>query len=497
VTGKVGTAFVTSGPGATNAVTGIATAQMDSVPLVVFTGQVSRELIGSDAFQETDAIGITRPIVKHSYMIERPEDIARIVRQAYYIAATGRPGVVVVDVPKNVTIEKAVFDWPETINIRGYKPTTEGHPKSILRLADAIAEAKRPYLYVGGGVMMSNASAHLLELVEKTNIPVTTTLMALGAFPGTHPLFAGMPGMHGSKLANICFQECDLVIAVGARFDDRVTGKLSAFAPKAKFAHVDIDPSSIKKTVKVDFPVVGDANWVLRELNKVIKPREPNEWNHTFAEMKKTHWFRYKASTDVMRPQYVIEKLYEMTKGDAIVSTEVGQMQMWAAQFYKFDKPRRWLNSGGLGTMGYGFPAAMGAQFAEPGAMVVDIAGDGSIQMNIQELATVVQHDLPVKVVILNNGYLGMVRQWQEFFYNRHYSSSCLGNKPDFAKVAEAFGAKGLTARTHEDVVPVLEEGLAHPGPVFMDFLINPEENVFPMVPAGKALDEMQDEEWA
>ena len=497
VTGKVGTVFVTSGPGATNAVTGIATAQMDSVPLVVFTGQVSRELIGSDAFQETDAIGVTRPIVKHSYMIERPQDIARIVRQAYYIASTGRPGVVLVDVPKNVTFEKAVFEWPETVSIRSYKPTTEGHPKSIQRLADAIAESKRPYLYVGGGVVMANASDHLLELVNKTNIPVTTTLMALGAFPGTHPLFAGMPGMHGSKLANICFQECDLVIAVGARFDDRVTGKLSAFAPKAKIAHVDIDPSSIKKTVKVDYPVVGDAHWVLRELNKVVKPRQPNEWNRTFAEMKETHWFRYRPSTEVMRPQYVIEKIYEMTKGDAIISTEVGQIQMWAAQFYKFDKPRRWLTSGGLGTMGYGFPAAIGAQFAAPDAMVIDIAGDGSIQMNIQELTTVVENRLPVKVVILNNGYLGMVRQWQEFFYDRHYSSSVIGGLPDFAKVADAFGAKGLTARTHDDVVPVLEEGLAHPGPVFMDFHINPEENVFPMVPAGKALDEMQEEEWA
>ena len=496
-TGRVGTVIVTSGPGATNTITGIATAQMDSVPLVVFTGQVSRELIGSDAFQETDAIGITRPIVKHSYLIESPADVAKIVRQAYYIAGTGRPGVVVVDIPKNVTTEKAVFEWPETVSIRGYKPTVEGHPKSIQRLADAIAQAERPYLYVGGGVVLANASEELMELVNKTHIPVTTTLMALGAFPGTHPLFVGMPGMHGSKLANIAFQECDLIVSIGARFDDRVTGKLSAFAPKAKIAHVDVDPSSIKKNVKVDYPVVGDAKWVLQELNKIIKPRQPNEWNRTIAEMKKTHWFKYKPSTSVIRPQYVVEKIYEMTKGEAIISSEVGQMQMWAAQYYKFDRPRRWLTSGGLGTMGYGFPAAIGAQLAFPEALVIDIAGDGSIQMNIQELTTVVQHNLPVKVAILNNGFLGMVRQWQELFYQRHYSSTCLGNIPNFAKIAEAYGAKGLTARTHEEVVPVLEEGLAYPGPAFMDFLTNPEENVFPMVPAGKALDEMQDEEWA
>jgi acetolactate synthase-1/2/3 large subunit len=430
-------------------------------------------------------------------MVEHPQDMARIVREAYYIARTGRPGVVVVDIPKNVTSETAKFEWPETVSIRGYKPTVEGHPKSIQRLADAIAEAQRPYLYVGGGVILANAHEELRELVEKTNIPVTTTLMALGAFPGTHPLFVGMPGMHGSKLANIAFQECDLIIAIGARFDDRVTAKLSAFAPKARIAHVDVDPSSIKKNVKVDYPVVGDAKWVLQELNKLVKPRQPNEWNRMIADMKKTHWFKYRHDESVVRPQYVIEKIYELTKGEAIISTDVGQMQMWAAQYCKFDRPRRWLTSGGLGTMGYGFPAAIGAQLAFPDARVVCIAGDGSIQMNIQELATVVQRSLPVKVAIINNGYLGMVRQWQELFYSKHYSSTHIAGVPDFAKVAEGFGVKGLTARTHHDVLPVLEEGLGYPGPVFMDFLVNPEENVYPMVPSGKALDEMQDEEWA
>jgi len=497
-TGRVGTLLVTSGPGATNTVTAIATAQMDSTPMVVFTGQVSLDMLGSDAFQETDAIGITRPIVKHSYMIERPEDIPQIIREAYYIAGTGRPGVVLVDVPKDVTMLKGVFHWPEAVNIRGYKPSTEGHPKSIQRLADAIAESERPYLYVGGGVIIAGAHGDLAELVQKTNIPVTTTLTALGAFPGTHPLFMGMPGMHGSKVANIAFQESDLVIAIGARFDDRVTGRLSGFAPKAKIAHVDVDPSSIKKNFKVDYPVVGDARWVLQELNKVVKPREPNGWNAMLAEMKRTHWFKYRQDTEVIHPQYVVQKIYEMTKDrETIIASEVGQAQMWAAQYYLFDQPRHWLTSGGLGTMGYGFPAAIGAQLAFPDSLVIDIAGDGSIQMNIQELATVVQQNIPVKVAILNNGYLGMVRQWQEFFYERRYSSSCTGNVPDFAKVAEAYGAKGLTARTYDEVVPVLKEGLAYPGPTFMNFLVNPEENVYPMVPAGAALHEMKDEDWA
>ena len=498
VTGRVGTLFVTSGPGATNTVTALATAMMDSIPMVCFTGQVSRELIGSDAFQETDAIGITRPVVKHSYMIESAEDIPRIVREAYYIARTGRPGPVLVDIPKNVTIETGIFQWPEEVSIRGYKPTFEGHPKSIQRLADAIAEAERPYLYVGGGVILSNASQELFELVEKTNIPVTTTLMALGAFPGTHPLFVGMPGMHGSKVANICFQEADLVISIGARFDDRVTGKLEAFAPKAKIAHVDIDPSSIKKNVKVDYPVVGDARWVLAELNKIVKPREPNGWNRLVADMKKTHWFKYRKDTSVVRPQYVLDMIYQMTKDrDTIITTEVGQMQMWAAQFYLFDEPRRWLTSGGLGTMGYGLPAAVGAQLAAPDALVIDIGGDSSTQMNIQEFATIVQHNIPVKVANINNGYMGMVRQWQELFYDRRYSASCMGQIPNFERVAEAYGIKGITVREHAEVIPAIEQMISYPGPVFVDFWVNPEEKVYPMVPPGAALHEMKDEEWA
>ena len=496
-TGKVSTYMVTSGPGATNAITAIATAQMDSVPMVVFTGQVSSGLIGSDAFQETDAVGISRPIVKHSYLITRVEDVARVIREAYHIAQTGRPGVVLIDVPKDVTINKTVFDWPEEVDIRGYRPNFEGHPKSIKRLAQAIEESEKPYLYVGGGVIIANAEKELFELVEKTHIPVTTTLMGLGAFPGTHPLFMGMPGMHGSRVANLAFQETDLIIAVGARFDDRVTGRLSGFAPHAKVAHIDVDPSSIKKIIKVDYPVVGDAKWVLGELNKIVKPREPNGWNAHLADRKKTDWFKYKPSTDVVRPQYAIEKIYKLTKGDAIVASDVGQMQMWAAQFYLFDRPRRWLNSGGLGTMGYGLPAAMGAQFACPDDLVVCIGGDSSMQMNIQELATVVQHKLPIKIFVINNGFMGMVRQWQELFYDKRYSSSCMGGAPDFVKVAEAFGLTAMRAHNMSDVDEVLQKALETPGPVLVDVIVNPEENVYPMVPTGAALHEMKDEEWA
>ncbi len=496
--GRVGTAMATSGPGATNLVTAIATANMDSIPVVFFTGQVSSGLLGSDAFQEADSIGITRPTVKHSYMIESASDVARIVREAYHIARTGRPGPVLVDIPKDITTEKAVFNWTEQVDIRGYSPTYEGDLDSVHKLAEAISQSEKPYLYVGGGIVHAGAHEELMEFVNRTNIPVTTTLMALGSFPGTHPLFVGMPGMHGSKVANIAFQECDLIIAVGARFDDRVTGKLDGFAPNAKIAHVDVDPSSIKKIIKVDYPVLGDAKWALAELNKIVEPRTPNGWNDKIAEMKKAHWFNYSRTTDVIHPQYVVEQIYELTKGmDTIVCTEVGQIQMWAAQYYLLDKPRRWLTSGGLGTMGYGFPAAIGAQVACPDALVIDIAGDSSIQMNIQELATVVEHNLPVKIATLNNGYMGMVRQWQEFFYDRNYASTDTSLGPDFAKVAEAFGAKGLTATTHDEVVPVLKESLAHDGPVFMNFMVNREENVYPMVPAGAALHEMRDEEWA
>ena len=496
-TGKVSTFMVTSGPGATNAITAIATAQMDSVPMVVFTGQVSSGLIGSDAFQETDAVGISRPIVKHSYLITSADDIAQTIREAYHIARTGRPGVVLVDVPKDVTVNKTVFDWPEEVDIRGYRPNYEGHPKSIKRLAQAIEESEKPYLYVGGGVVIADAQNELMELVEKTQIPVTTTLMGLGAFPGTHPLFMGMPGMHGCRVANLAFQETDLIIAVGARFDDRVTGKLSAFAPHAKVAHIDVDPSSIKKIIKVDYPVVGDAKWVLSELNKIVKPRTPNGWNKHLAERKRTDWYKYKPSKDVIRPQYAIDKIYELTEGKAIVSCDVGQMQMWVAQYYRFDRPRRWLNSGGLGTMGYGLPAAMGAQIAFPDDLVVCVAGDSAMQMNIQELATVVQHKLPIKMFTMNNGFMGMVRQWQELFYDKRYASSCMGAAPDFVKVAEAFGLTAMRAHNMDDVDGVLQQAFETPGPVMVDVLVNPEENVYPMVPAGAALHEMKDEEWA
>ncbi len=497
VTGKPATYMVTSGPGATNTITALATAQMDSVPVVCFTGQVSTNLVGSDAFQETDAVGISRPVVKHSYMITDAADIPRVVREAYHIAGTGRPGVVLVDVPKDVTVKKAVFDWPEEVEIRGYKPNYEGHPKSIRKLADAIAEAEKPYLYVGGGVIIADAAEELRELAEKTNIPVTTTLMGLGAFPGTHPLFVGMPGMHGSKVANNAFQEADLVISVGARFDDRVTGKVEAFAPNAKFAHIDVDPSSIKKVIKVDYPVVGDAKWVLQELNKIVKHREPNGWNAHVAEMKKTGWFRYKPSKDIIRPQHLVHRTYELTEGKAVVASDVGQHQMWTAQYYLFDKPRRWLNSGGLGTMGYGMPAAMGAQIAMPDELVVCFTGDAGLQMNIQEMATIVQHNLPVKVIVVDNRFMGMVRQWQELFYDKHYASTCMGNCPDFVAVANAYGLKALRAEHMDELDDVLKEGLEHPGPVLMDIMVNPEENVYPMVPAGAALHEMKDEEWA
>jgi len=496
--GKVGVALTTSGPGATNTVTGLATAYMDSVPLVVFTGQVPTHLIGNDAFQEADIVGITRPCTKHNYLVKNVRDLPRIIKEAFYLARSGRPGPVLVDLPKDVLVGKTEYVYPDAAKLRGYNPTYEGHIGQIRKALRAIHEARRPVIYVGGGVIISNASRELTEFARRLRIPVTTTLMALGAFPGTDPLFLGMLGMHGTYRANMAVSHCDLLVAIGARFDDRVTGKLDEFAPNARIVHVDIDPTSISKNVVVDIPIVGDAKNVLKKMLGLVQGPEWDgrdrvlaDWHREIEVWKEAHKLDYEQGPDVIKPQYVVEQLREATGGDCIVATEVGQNQMWAAQYFTLDQPRCWLTSGGLGTMGYGFPAALGAQAAFPDRLVIDIAGDGSIQMNIQELATAVQYDLPVKVAILNNGFLGMVRQWQELFYRRRYAYTRLDVAPDFVKLAEAYGALGLRATRPEEVRPVIERALAHPGPVLMDFQVDPEEGVYPMVPAGAPLTNM------
>jgi len=498
-TGKAGVALVTSGPGATNTVTGIATAAMDSIPLVVITGQVPTMLIGNDAFQEADIVGITRPCTKYNFLVKNVSDLALTIKEAFHIANTGRPGPVLIDLPKDVTTSKTEFLWPEHVKIRSYNPTYEGNKYMITQAAHMIAKAKKPLIIAGGGVISSDASKELREFAEMTNLPVTMTMMGLGGFPGSHKLSLGMLGMHGTYYANKAVQDSDLLIAIGMRFDDRVTGKIDAFAPNAKIIHIDIDPTSIRKNVRVDLPIVGDVRRVLTVMNKVIHEEVKEQW----AEVRKS-WIKqidawkkerpmdYDREADVIKPQYVIEKINELTKGDAIITTEVGQNQMWAAQFYKYDKPRTWLSSGGLGTMGYGLPAAIGAQLAFPNKLVIDIAGDGSIQMNIQELATAVINKLPVKVAILNNGFLGMVRQWQELFFQERYSHTRLDEKvPDFVKLAEAYNAVGLRATKKSEVVPVLKEAFAVKRPVFMDFVIDWTEKVYPMVPAGAAIDQM------
>ena len=500
-TGKPGVVLVTSGPGATNTVTGIATASMDSIPLIVFSGQVPTLLIGNDAFQEADIVGISRPCTKYNFLVKDVKELSRTVREAFHIATSGRPGPVLIDLPKDVTAGKAEFTWPE-VKIRSYHPTLEGNKWMITQAAHLLAKSKRAVIVAGGGVILSGASKELRELAEFTDIPVTMTLMGLGSFPGTHKLSLGMPGMHGTYYANKAIQESDLLIAIGMRFDDRVTGKIDAFAPHAKIIHIDIDPTSIRKNVRVDIPIVGDVKRVLTVLNRVLKEEIKEQWE----EVRKV-WLRqvdawkrerpltYTYSNEVIKPQFVVEKIYELTKGDAIITTEVGQNQMWAAQFYKYDKPRMLLTSGGLGTMGYGFPAAIGAQLAHPNKLVIDIAGDGSIQMNIQELATAVINKLPVKVAILNNHYLGMVRQWQELFYNERYSYSHLEVVPDFVKVAEAYGAVGFRATKPNEVEPVLKEAFKIKKTVFMDFIVHWKEKVYPMVPAGAPIDHMLFEE--
>lgn len=491
--GKVGVCLATSGPGATNLVTGIATAYMDSVPIVAITGQVATHLIGNDAFQEVDTTGITRPITKHNYLIKDVNEIPRVVREAFYIAKTGRPGPVLIDFPVDIQRKEGEFYYPETVEIRSYKPKYEGHPLQIKRAWELIKSSKKPLIIAGGGVINSGASEELLKFIEKTKIPVTFTLMGLGSIDVEYPLSLGMLGMHGTKYANFAVVQSDLIISVGCRFDDRVTGKIDEFAPEAKIIHIDIDPSAISKNVEVDVPIVGNAKLVLQKLNEMAEKLDINEWIEKIKEWKKMYPLKYEKNG--FKPQYVIEKISEYTKGEAIICTEVGQNQMWTAQYYKFKKPRTLITSGGLGTMGYGFPAAIGAQVANPDKTVIDIAGDGSIQMNIQELATAVYNKLPVKVFILNNCYLGMVRQWQQLFYRKRYAFTCLeGAQPDFVKLAEAYGAKGYRATSSEEFDKILPEVLSErEKPVFVDCRIEPEENVFPMVPAGASLNEMLD----
>lgn len=497
--GKVGVVVVTSGPGATNTVTGIATAYMDSIPIVILTGQIPTCLIGNDAFQEADIVGITRPCTKHNYLVKEIKDLSRILKEAFYIARSGRPGPVLIDLPKDILVDSAEFKYPEKISIRGYRPTLEGHPGQIQRAIHLILKSKRPLLYVGGGIISSNASKELFHLSEKLGIPVTMTLMGLGGFPGNHSLSLGMLGMHGTYRANMAVMESDLLIAVGARFDDRVTGKLESFAPQAKVIHIDIDPTSISKNVRVDLPIVGDCKRILSKILSLLEKEETHsfreglhKWHRQIENWKAIYDMNYQQE-QIIKPQYVIEKMDELTGGEAILTTEVGQNQMWAAQYYKYLKPRTFLTSGGLGTMGYGLPAAIGAQVAFPNRLVIGISGDGSFQMNSQELATAVQYRLPIKVAILNNGYLGMVRQWQEFFYGKRYASSSLeGVSPDFVKLAEAYGAVGLRATKPEEVIPVLKKAFSIPEPVVIDFVIDPEENVYPMVPAGEPLNQMR-----
>ena len=498
-TGRVGVCLVTSGPGATNTVTGIATACMDSIPLVIFSGQVNTALIGNDAFQEADIVGITRPCTKHSYLVRDVKDMPRIIKEAFFIAKTGRPGPVLVDIPKDVSAASCDFKYPEKVFVRGYQPNYHGHPGQIKRAMKLIASSKKPVLYTGGGIISSNAAKDLLGLAERLSIPVASTLMGLGGFPGNHELFLGMLGMHGTYAANMAISTCDLIIAVGARFDDRATGKVDEFAPHAKVIHIDIDPTSISKNIKVDIPIVGDARNVLKGMVQIADDekaafdsylREVREWIEQVETWKRDYPVGY-IPDGTLKPQYVIERIYALTKGKAIIATEVGQNQMWTAQFYKFLQPRQILTSGGLGTMGYGFPAGLGAQAAYRDSLVVDIAGDGSIQMNIQELATAVQFGLPVKVVILNNGCLGMVRQWQELFYDKRYAISKLECMPNFVKLAEAYGAVGFEVEHESEVDRVLKKAFTNGRPTLIDVHVNPEEMVYPMVPAGASLRDM------
>ena len=491
-TGKAGVVLVTSGPGATNTVTGIADAYMDSIPIVVFTGQVALKLIGNDAFQEADIVGITRPVTKHSYLVRDVRELAKTIKEAFYIATTGRPGPVLVDLPKDVMAQKTVFDYPETVKLRSYNPVVEGHLKQMKKAAELINTAKRPLLYVGGGVIQSNASVELRALAKKLHCPVTTTLHGLGSFPENNPLALGMLGMHGTWYSNVAVDYCDLLIAVGARFDDRVTGKVEAFAAEAKKIHIDIDPSAISKNVKVDVPIVGDVKTVLRSLIDLVRPLDTEDWLKTIQQWKQEHPLRY-ATGDAIRAQYVIQKLGELTGGDAIVVTDVGQHQMWTAQFFNWTHPRSHITSGGLGTMGFSLPAAMGASFGRKDLPVISVCGDGGFQMNSQEMATIVEYKLPLKIFIINNGFLGMVRQWQELFWRRRYSHVEISG-PDFVKLADAYGCPGYRVQHSSEVEDTIRKALAYnDGPVLVEFVVAREDNVYPMIPAGQTVKEMLD----
>ncbi|MGH8706072.1 MAG: acetolactate synthase 3 catalytic subunit [Burkholderiales bacterium] len=497
---KIGVCLVTSGPGVTNAVTGIATAHMDSIPMVILTGQVPTHAIGLDAFQECDTVGITRPCVKHNFLVKDVKDLAVTIKKAFYLATTGRPGPVLVDIPKDVTMQRCEFQYPETISMRSYNPVRKGHAGQIRKAVQLLAEAKRPMVYSGGGVILSEAAPQLTELVRLLGFPCTNTLMGLGAYPGTDHQFLGMPGMHGTYETNMAMQHCDVLLAIGARFDDRVIGNPAHFAQNPrKIIHIDIDPSSISKRVKVDIPIVGNIPDVLDELLRLLKAGAPRPdaaalkaWWQTIAEWRARDCLRYDRASKIIKPQFVLEKLYEVTGGDAFVTSDVGQHQMWAAQFYKFDKPRRWINSGGLGTMGFGLPAAMGVQFANPGATVACVTGESSIMMCLQELSTCKQYRLPIKIVNINNKYMGMVRQWQQFFHGNRYSESYMDALPDFVKLAEGYGHHGMLIERPADVEPALREAFGRKNDlIFLDFITDQAENVYPMVPGGKGITEM------
>ena len=498
-TGKPGVVIVTSGPGATNAITGIATAYMDSIPLVVFTGQVPTHLIGNDAFQEADNIGITRPCVKHNFLVQDAADLAGTIKKAFYVATTGRPGPVVVDIPKDITANKAEYSYPNKVSIRSYNPVHVGHAGQIKRAVRLLQSAKRPMIYTGGGVILGDAAGPLTELASHLNYPVTNTVMGRGGYPATAPQFVGMLGMHGTYEANMAMHHCDVLFAVGARFDDRVTGNIEKFCPNAKIIHIDIDPSSISKNVKVDVPIVGCVANVLQAMLRLVEKSSSgpdtaalDEWWKQINEWRGLDCLKYDKASELIKPQFVVESLYNVTDGDAFITSDVGQHQMWAAQYYLFDKPRRWINSGGLGTMGFGLPAAMGVQLGNPGETVACITGEGSIQMCIQELSTCLQYNLPIKIVNLNNRYLGMVRQWQEFFYQGRYAMSYMESLPDFVKLAESYGHVGMQITKPADVEAALKEAMAMKDRlVFMDFITDQSENVYPMIPAGGGQNEM------